>query len=504
MAMLNIQKIILVTSPVVLKDFCNYLKLINANLSLQLINSFDKKKITIEQTEQVCIAVYGNTDEKTKKRFYQLAYHTFNLCSYISSNYPSFLNWNTSRIEHLLNSGKEDEALILAENTLSIAQKIEDRITEISLRKFLSNYYYLNEIPRTSEMYLNGLENVLLAEQEFISMYNFIRCNFNIKSPKTNKKLDINSCELFFNSYRNSSSLGNQIFAEYGSLLSLASFDSKKFYHQSTYQRILLLEKKMLDNSLIVFPFLEDLLFKIRYLKIQYVRDDLSFETILNEVENLQFHIQYVNFWNIIINTPKLFSIAFQASYFTTKYFDSYKHQSHRNKIDNKTRIHIQSLLDKCSKMLENETLKDKFLIKYINLSTIYAGFLILGEKKDILQSLDLMENILFTYQQIPFHRYLDGIFTNIILAYFSLGNYQMVKENYKRFNKLCDEKYISIENKYTLDFIHLVSQWLSTKNKLSLQKIQTLMHEVKPNKNLKSTYILMQDITNYFQISKT
>ena len=110
------------------------------------------------------------------------------------------------------------------------------------------------------------------------------------------------------------------------------------------------------------------------------------------------------------------------------------------------------------------------------------------------------MEETLFSFQQIPFHAFLDGIFTTLVLSYFCLGDHTKVALNYKRYRKITEGKSINLENDVTLHGFYYVSQWLSTGRKQYLQKLETLIQEHRDN-NFHSTLQLLRNVAKYFEM---
>lgn len=501
MAMLNIQKIIILLDDYQFEQLAEYLKSINAELPYKLIFCYRTNDLDEISSDEICRQVYGVSDEKTKKKFFQLAYHTFNLSGFISKNFPSFLLRNVALMENLVSENKHDKAFRLAHIVVDIAQKVNDIVAEIAVRKFLSNYYHLFEHSRDSYNQILVASEKIHQESLFLKIYAYIREHFNIRVPRNDNMISPEQHQSFFEQYTCHESLPVQIISEYGYLLSLATFNTTLFYQNETYNRLLALEKKYNDEKVLVLPYLEDLNFKISYLKLQYMRDQLDFDSILKETEIIVENTQHVQFWGKLLNMPEFFSIAVQASYYTTKYYESYKKENQRNKINQKVRFQIEYLKRRCVKHLENDTFQEKFIIRYINLSTIYTGLQLLGTEKEIKDAIGRMENILITYQQIPFHRYIDGIFTNLIAGYFALGNYKMVNDSFKRYKKLSHGVYHSIDNELTMQSFYLCAQWLQTKRNQYLTKQLQVMEQIKSNPNMQATYDLVHEIIQYFSI---
>lgn len=59
------------------------------------------------------------------------------------------------------------------------------------------------------------------------------------------------------------------------------------------------------------------------------------------------------------------------------------------------------------------------------------------GDLNDKNKSVKILEDTLVSYQQIPFQKFLDGMFVALIMGYFSLEQYGKVVTTYKRYKKI-------------------------------------------------------------------
>ena len=98
--MISIQKQIHLLTDFHYKEFSDYLLNTNAELPYKLIATIRHSK-TIHESDELCKLTYGDSDEKTKKKFLQLTHHTFKLSGFLSRNYPSYLNHNLQKILEL-------------------------------------------------------------------------------------------------------------------------------------------------------------------------------------------------------------------------------------------------------------------------------------------------------------------------------------------------------------------------------------------------------------------
>ena len=79
---------------------------VNAELPYKLITTIRQAK-TPHESDELCKLTYGDSEEKTKKKFLQLTHHTFKLSVFLSRNYPNYLKHNLQQIEILLSKGEK-------------------------------------------------------------------------------------------------------------------------------------------------------------------------------------------------------------------------------------------------------------------------------------------------------------------------------------------------------------------------------------------------------------
>ncbi|HET6990931.1 MAG TPA: hypothetical protein VFJ43_06380, partial [Bacteroidia bacterium] len=108
--MLSIQKVVVLLDEFHLREFRKYLEESKAELPLKLVDAAKKIGWEEKDSDDLCKAIYKKAGTQEKKKFFQLAHHTFKLTGYLSRNYPSYLLHNLSRIEHFVNQGKLKDA----------------------------------------------------------------------------------------------------------------------------------------------------------------------------------------------------------------------------------------------------------------------------------------------------------------------------------------------------------------------------------------------------------
>ena len=151
---------------------------------------------------------------------------------------------------------------------------------------------------------------------------------------------------------------------------------------------------------------------------------------------------------------------------------------------------------------LENELKKtvweDGNLIKLINVRCFYAALLLTGDAKDKLKSIKLLEDTLISYQQIPFQKFLDGIFVTLIMGYFSLKDYEKLISAHKRYKKITAEQLVVKENDLTIDTYYFTAQYLLNNRKQYIDKLLLAYNDKQANNNVKA---LINELVSYYSI---
>lgn len=107
--MISIQKQVLLLSEFHFKEFSEYLLNTNAELPYKLVTTIRHSK-THHESDELCALIYGDSAEKTKKKFLQLTHHTFKLSGFLSRNYTNYLKHNLQIIEELLSKGEKKKS----------------------------------------------------------------------------------------------------------------------------------------------------------------------------------------------------------------------------------------------------------------------------------------------------------------------------------------------------------------------------------------------------------
>ncbi len=493
--MISIQKQILLLSEFHFKEFSEYLEKIHADLSLRLITTIRKQKKQPE-SDELCKLIYGDSKEKTRKKFLQLTHHTFKLSAYLSRNYPNYLKHNLSLIEELLSKGDRIQANTVAEWLNDIAEKIEDYTTLIEVNKFLAQQAFVSESKDTIKHH-KKINNYLELEQIKNSIYLYLREHLFFKGKENISKSQIHKDLKFFDSYINHSSHSINILARFGKYYELSFLNHADFYKPEALIGLDELEKDFLNNAFVCFHFLDDIYFKILAQRLHHTLAISNTEGMLVEIKKMNGVSSFLKFWKSYMNVPELFSIAVQTSHYLSSYGYVFKTNYH-SELPKEVKENIQFLKSRLELELAKTVWEDGHLIKLINVKCFYAALLLTGDTKDKHKSIKILEDTLVSYQQIPFQKFLDGIFVTLIMGYFSLKDYEKLISAHKRYKKITAEQLVVKENDLTIDAYYFTAQYLLNNRKQYLEKLLLSFNDKQANNNVKA---LINELVSCYSI---
>ncbi len=467
---------------------------------LALLDVIDRDMEKEQESEKLFKAVYGDEPEgeKDMKKFFQLAHHTFKLTGFLARNYPDYLQNNITRIQHLVNTGRLDAATRLAEMVLDVSGKIEDFDSEMKVLRFLAQREGYLESSKGALSYYERIGELLKLKQ-IINDINF----FVYRKLKDKGKEEVNNVPetlAFFENYKSHPSQVIQLLSRLSICHLLFMFRDASFYTEENFREMESIEEALEKYDYIIFPHLHNIRTKLTFLKLNFSARQLSTEKVLDEATAIIEQSEDDLFWNSFINLPEINSIAIQTSHLVTNYFTSYR-EDHLEILPDETKSRVRFLKNKCNALFENKMLKEEYVVKYINLTTIYSGLLLLGGKEEIAESYDLLENLLLFYQQVPFHAYIDPIYLNLILAGFCLKDFEKVERSYRRYKKSTNGKVVNPENDLVLHGFYYASKWLETQRDQYVKKLSAVIEQTSGKTNLITTRKLLTDVIQYFEI---
>jgi hypothetical protein len=494
--MISIQKQVLLLSEFHFKEFSDYLLNTNAELPYKLVTTIRYSKIHHE-SDELCTLVYGDAADKTKKKFLQLTHHTFKLSGFLSRNYTNYLKHNLQLIEEHLSKGEKNKANDIAEWLYDVAEKIEDYTTLIEVCKFFGQQCFITESKDAFKYHKKASEYIEL-EGIKNEIYLYLRENLFFKGKENISKSQANKDLAFFNKYTKHQSNSINILARFGKYYELSFLSHPDFFKQETVKELDDLERDFLNNAHVCFHYLDDMYFKILGLRLQLDVNNNNTESMLLEVKKMNSISSFLKFWKSYINIPEIFSFSVQASHYLSSYAFFFRHDYHKT-LPSDIKENMLFLRQKLEAELSKNIWNDgEYIIKLINLKCFYSAILLTGDTNDKLKSVKNLEDTLVSYQQIPFQKFLDGMFVALIMGYFSLEQYSKVVSTYKRYKKITSDQIVVKENDLTIDAYYFTSQYLTTQRKQYTEKINVTYDE---STDFEHVRLLIAELVSYYKI---
>lgn len=498
--MLNIQKVVVLLDEHHLQEFRKHLEQSRAELPLKLVEAAHRIGWEEKDSDALCKAIYGKAGTAEKKKFFQLAHHTFKLTSYLSRNYPSYLVHNISRIEVLVNQGKLPEANRLAEVLLDIAEKIEDYNTARAMLQYFAQQSFMLERRSDSVRYLERNAVVIDSERALNDIYHYLRLHLHFKDKASLNRDDIEKHISFFSQYKEHSAFTVRILARYARLYTISYLNDDRFYSKETLDELNDMNDEIEKNPYVVFTFSDDIELNIDYLKLKYLVSHLNEEDLQRESDALLKKREAPRFWRNYLNTAQVAFLSIQASFHVSHYGFGYRKNFNEN-LPIEVREQIAFYKKTCEEILNSTAWNEGLHVRYINMLNVYCAFLLLGSREEIRKVTELMEGAMFNYQQVAFQRLYDAIFAALVMAYFMLEEYVKVQECYKRYEKLTAPSVKLPENDITIKAFYYTAQWLMTSRKQYREKLNGLVEKTENVGNLASTRRLLLDLKSYYKI---
>jgi hypothetical protein len=498
--MLSIQKVILLLDDFHFGEFKTHLKSCKAELPLKLVEQIHKDGWRQKESDDLCKAVYGSKDEKSKKKFFQLAHYTFRLTSYLSRNHPSYLAQNTSKIEQLINKGELTKANELAEILLDTAEKIEDFSTAIAVLKYFAQQNFINENKNNAIKYHERISELLKNEHIINQIYLYMRRNLNLKGKSALSEKEMQEHLSFYDKYRDNPSLSICFLSRFAYCQTLNYLNDDHFYSPAIEKEIDGLIDDLEKNNFLIFSFSDDIQSNVDYLKLKLLIYKMDADHLQQHAAELIEKREPLRFWRNYVNTPEIIYLSIQASYFLTHYCYGYKKDYNEN-LPKEIKKQIDLYKRKCEEIIAKPIWNEGLHVRFINLNNIYCGFLLLGSRDDIKKAIEKIEYLLVNFQQIAFQRLYDALFATLMLGYLYLNDHEGIQECYKRYEKLTAGASKNVENDLTIKAVYYASQWQSTQRKQYVEKLNAVLAKVIEYKKLPHLQKVIEDMIEHYDI---
>jgi len=322
-------------------------------------------------------SIEGEVTEKDKKKFFQLAHYTFKLIGHLSKNYPDFLQHNLTSIQHLVNTGQLTKALTRAHALKDVAERIEDFDSEIKVVEFLMHAQFKREEHTEVPALYSRLEDLLQYRTDRVALFKHYYTHFR-SEKKVKLQEDKEGLIAYFKPFHESKSIEISLLSRYFSIFGLYFFRMPSFHSDEVFAELQSLESELENNNHIVFAYLFNVSHIIKFLKLHILLRKGESEQVMEEANLMTDQTQSILYWNSFLNLPEIFSLAIQLNYYSTNYNKSYQlDASAALPVD--ISKELEKLKAACQDLLAIKDLKEQYTLRYINIETIYCGFLILG-----------------------------------------------------------------------------------------------------------------------------
>lgn len=484
----------------VYNDFTRYLQSIKADMSLKLVTSISRDINVVNSSDELAAGVYGKIDAKTKQNFNQLASHTFRLTGYTSASYPNYLLHNIGRIEKLINTGRVEEANRLIQWLYDISEKIEDYGSQAAVLKIMSQQAMLNRSYSENIKLHQKLFDVFENDRLLNDFYYRIRKFFNPAVRDKDIQRIVDEQLVWFKQYHNSSSKTVSLLSRVQSYHILYYYRQADFFKPETLAGIIECDEELDANPFLVFAYLFDLPSKLAYLRLNASASQLDSPSVKAVFKRLTVPDRIPKYWNSYVNHPFIYSLAVQTSFKLSKYQYIVHKPGYLDNMPASSLEMIEFIKSSCEKELKKPIYKEN-LNDFIYLKVTQAAISLLSGEDGIKYAVNELEQLMITYQQIPFSEIIDTIFICLMIGYFALGKHVKCADTFKRYLKLSTNR-VSIQvNEMGIYSYYYVSQWITTGRKQYAKKIKEHLDTMAAMPEMSAMYKALNEMVKDYQI---
>lgn len=468
--LLTIQKFIYLLDDFHYKEFANNLEAGNAALSLKLVSAIRSKLPEFDSHEELCTKIYDSV--KQKQNFNQLSSYTVKLSYLLGQNYPNYLHHNITIIERMVNDGDVKGANFRADCLHDIAEEIEDYQTLSFVLKFLIQQAFLTRDSVTGFKLTTQLEKTLINEQTFNRIIHSLRTTLYVPAESKNVET-LAKLKEFYRYYHNHESVAIRILSLYSYLYTVYYFNPGMFDSEDDLALIKQLEKELVNNSHVVFPFLFDIKGIFGFLLLNSPLARIESTEGKKHFKELTRHYSSIKFWKNYLNMPQIFSIAVQ----TTRFVASYHYQVHRS--DFNTLVApgdlqtMKQLSDKCAELLDLDVWKSDYKNDMVSVQMLYGALLVVQGGPGIKKGIEVLESLLTSYQQLNLSGSTDSVFLALMIGYFATRKYDKCADTFKRYQKVIKDKPVYDGNDISIHTYYYLSRWLESQSKQYVTKLE-------------------------------
>jgi len=482
--MLTIEKIVKLLDDFHFDVFRDHVKelSIRSLYPLALIDVISREIEQTQDSDTLCRAVYGASDEKTKKKFFQLSHHTYHLTAFLSKNYPTYLQPNLTRVQQLINSSQLDKGITLLQALLDISKKIEDFSTEILANQIMVQHNLLLESLKTALQYQMRISKLVANQKDINDIYTHFYSFYNLKEKDKSEAATITNHKKFYASFFDHSATVIQIISRYCYCYFLHYNRLADFYKDSTLSLINEIEQLLNKNKTIIFPFLLDLHHRVGFLKLKFWNDKGETDQVSVFIPELLKNSPDLKYWSSYVNSPEIVILIMQGNLFSRKHLRLHDITITNDSLSQEAKNQLQIIRSKIQKFLDNSKFQNDYTLRYITLCTIDGLLSLIDGKEQIEAAIENLNHIFKTYQHLPFLSFNGSIYSILITAYFKLRDFEKVDATFKRYKKQLKDQAVHPVNDLSIHAIYYTSMWQITKKSQYAKKFEKIYLQTKEN----------------------
>lgn len=480
---LTIQKFVSVLSNFHYNWFLENLEQNKAQLPIRLVQAIRKKLPSYDSHDDLCIKVYGSCADADRKKFNQLAVHTFKLSSCLAYNYPDYLSANIALVQKLVNTGHAKEAIDSAKFMLDIAERIEDFRVQIWCLRFLDADAMQNkDVPAGVR-----LGKRIKATQEREMLYADLQQSLRLDGLDDSTPADKQAYETrkdFYRQHFSNPSIAISTIAYYGYVAWIYKYNTAYFEKEDDMAVLVELESKLQQYPYVAFPFMSNLRGNTGYIRLSAAARGLSEKERARVFQELDDYYKGVSFTGDYVRQGQLYLIAIECSHLISLLYPYLQRKDYNAVVKPEQLKWINRKIDTLAELLSLEGRKRGSGHFAANVRMLYGALHVMkGGEQNIKKGIDELEALLIMYQQLSMKNSTDGVFMILIIGYFAIKDYEQCLNVYKRFNKVKKNKNIYDGNDEKVSAYYYVAQWILTERQQYKEKLRALVYRNGPEK---------------------
>jgi hypothetical protein len=482
---LTIQKLIFLLTDFHYVELTAHFKRMKAALPLKMVNAIRRKLPDFHSPDELCRVVYGNSEDASKKKFNQLSSHTLRLSEHLAVNYQCYLHTRINDIQVLVNEGKWEQSVFLAEVLLNIAEKIEDYKCQLLCCKFLAERSFSIRDYTTGFKYDKRAQEALQLEDTVTQLLSKIRGA--LFSEKRLTQQGLQELKEEFKTFFVHEKCNLRILGMFYYLRLLFYYELRQFDSGEALPVIEMLSKELHNYPYVILPFMTDVKGMLIYMQLNSGLYSIEAKERKKLFSDLKEHYKHKKVQSGNLSTGELNLMAIESTQFLSKYHHLVGLKDYGERISVEDRRDLNALLAKLRGYLSlpvHSALPD-FQVR--SLRMLFGAMLIISGGKDVKAGLFELESMLVAYQQVNLGPSTDSIFLSLMVGYFALKDYDTCATTFKRFTKVKAGKIVYAGNDLKIHGYYYLSQYLFSGKKQYVEKMKELFANIEAENRPKS-----------------